>query len=1184
MTQLFTNNATSKLAADITAAATSLTLQAGDGAKFPNPGAGDDFLLTLFQLFGTAEINHEILLVTARAGDVLTVVRAQEGTTAKAFNTGDPAELRLTAGAVLPARAGALTGALNEAQTVTLASTASMLIGSAKANTIIISGSTTINAFDTAPIGAIRRTRFQGALTLTHNVIANTILGGASMITAAGDWCEWISIGAGKWEMMNYTRASGNALGVVSLDKGGTGATTAAAARAALGAAPLVSPTLTDNVTVSGNAEVGATWASGAGGKYTRLFYRASDDTFGLYLFDGSGGTTRLRFVGRTGAMLLSEGGGNVVVGASAEFSGEKLQVAGAVKATGGFVGDLTGNVAGNVSGNVIGNVTGNVTGSAGSAGKLQTARKINGVAFDGTADITVADSSKLALTGHVGLLNSGMSLGISGSDLNNLTATGFYRGNPLTNAPDTGWWYVMVEGHDNTGAAAGWAKQTVTSYGSGNSYPAGATFVRVKTSDSWSLWRRVGLAGGDPAVEFAASNVTASGSVIASGAGGFMSSTYVANGRNPIWRFGSAQGYGLSYFQQNAGINNLDTIGLHFGAPTAGGSAFQFVSDGTSFFGNRVTSYAGGFRAQGGGDLAFQPAAGSNDNGDIVWINGDGSERHRLWTEIGTNTMLYRYNGGTAYSLWHSGNMNPSESADPSSIVRRTTNGYINGNYIYMTDDGNPGGNGNAVTSIITKKGDDYYRSSNAASVKAFLKYSGADVFTDRMDWTKDIWISRHLRWQNYGNGHIIFDASSGAAPEGKAIDRVNSSVPWSSTYPTLMGWNGNETYGVRVDSARVADNVSWGGISGKPIFMVDQGSAAIGNTDSLTAPGYYNLTTSGDSLCMLVLAPGGSTNITQIQFHYNGWMKFRNKTDGANWTGWKDVLTNVNIGNYRAASAGSADISGTTSRVRLVQGQDAAFHWEGQPGQPAWLWGGSEPTNMYVYDPRNFSVGYATTANQLSGPAHTNGSDGWWRSSGNTGWYNETYAVGIFAESANLVKVYNGASFQTEGNSYANRFLGNAGSAAAPTYGFNNDGDSGMYSGGDGTLYFCVNSSYVGGWAGNNFTSTGNITAFSDERLKTNWRPVQDDFVAKLAQVKAGVYDRTDIDLTQAGVGAQSWRELLPETVTEDKDGNLGVNYGQAALVSSVELAKKVVQLENSLAQAMELIALLKQKVDLQ
>ena len=53
-------------------------------------------------------------------------------------------------------------------------------------------------------------------------------------------------------------------------------------------------------------------------------------------------------------------------------------------------VGTLEGNVTGNLTGNVTGNITGDVTGNADTATALETARNINGVSFDGTADITV--------------------------------------------------------------------------------------------------------------------------------------------------------------------------------------------------------------------------------------------------------------------------------------------------------------------------------------------------------------------------------------------------------------------------------------------------------------------------------------------------------------------------------------------------------------------------------------------------------------------------------------------------------------------------------------------------------------------------------------------------------------------------------------------------------------------------
>ena len=105
----------------------------------------------------------------------------------------------------------------------------------------------------------------------------------------------------------------------------------------------------------------------------------------------------------------------------------------------------------------------------------------------------------------------------------------------------------------------------------------------------------------------------------------------------------------------------------------------------------------------------------------------------------------------------------------------------------------------------------------------------------------------------------------------------------------------------------------------------------------------------------------------------------------------------------------------------------------------------------------------------------------------------------------------------------------------------------------------------------AGNSICS-GNVTAYSDERLKTNWQPMPENFVSQLAQVKVGVYDRIDgSKLTQVGVGAQSLQTLLPQAVdkADDEMGTLSVNYGSAALASAVELAKYVTALEQRISQ---------------
>lgn len=90
----FKNNAFSTLDAAIAASDVGLTVAYGDGTLFPAAGAGDYFYLTI--QISEDDVTHEIVKVTARSGDSMTIVRAQEGTTARAFSAGALCALRVT--------------------------------------------------------------------------------------------------------------------------------------------------------------------------------------------------------------------------------------------------------------------------------------------------------------------------------------------------------------------------------------------------------------------------------------------------------------------------------------------------------------------------------------------------------------------------------------------------------------------------------------------------------------------------------------------------------------------------------------------------------------------------------------------------------------------------------------------------------------------------------------------------------------------------------------------------------------------------------------------------------------------------------------------------------------------------------------------------------------------------------
>jgi microcystin-dependent protein len=91
-----TNGAYSTLASSLGSAATTMTIQAGHGARFPSISAGDFTFITLQD----SSNNIEIVKATARSTDTFTIVRAQEGTTARAYASADIVELRYTAAVV----------------------------------------------------------------------------------------------------------------------------------------------------------------------------------------------------------------------------------------------------------------------------------------------------------------------------------------------------------------------------------------------------------------------------------------------------------------------------------------------------------------------------------------------------------------------------------------------------------------------------------------------------------------------------------------------------------------------------------------------------------------------------------------------------------------------------------------------------------------------------------------------------------------------------------------------------------------------------------------------------------------------------------------------------------------------------------------------------------------------------
>ena len=91
---LFTNNASTTLALGIGISDTTINLYVGSGSLFPSPVNSNYFYISMIS---SSTNSTEIMKCTGRSGDTLTVVRAQDGTSAQTWSVGDRVELRVTA-------------------------------------------------------------------------------------------------------------------------------------------------------------------------------------------------------------------------------------------------------------------------------------------------------------------------------------------------------------------------------------------------------------------------------------------------------------------------------------------------------------------------------------------------------------------------------------------------------------------------------------------------------------------------------------------------------------------------------------------------------------------------------------------------------------------------------------------------------------------------------------------------------------------------------------------------------------------------------------------------------------------------------------------------------------------------------------------------------------------------------
>jgi cytoskeletal protein CcmA (bactofilin family) len=249
----------------------------------------------------------------------------------------------------------------------------------------------------------------------------------------------------------------------------------------------------------------------------------------------------------------------------------------------------------------------------------------------------------------------------------------------------------------------------------------------------------------------------------------------------------------------------------------------------------------------------------------------------------------------------------------------------------------------------------------------------------------------------QNTSIQYSFNQANSGFTQANSAFTKANNSI---QSVSGTSGRTSTSTTGNTVSVDLVSTGVTpgtYGSSSAVPQVTIDQyGRISTATTQAINAVTSfsYNVsnytftigTSSGTNFSSQITSlpnsalanytisgiPLGST----LPTHTPGSYIDGNGYNGSAAQTWNIHASPNNTGGYIVARDGSGNFSagymyGTSQNADYVNNDAAAmrFHWNGQGGQPAWLWGGNDASNMYLYNPSNFNVNYATTSGTAYG-----------------------------------------------------------------------------------------------------------------------------------------------------------------------------------------------------------------------
>ena len=317
--------------------------------------------------------------------------------------------------------------------------------------------------------------------------------------------------------------------------------------------------------------------------------------------------------------------------------------------------------------------------------------------------------------------------------------------------------------------------------------------------------------------------------------------------------------------------------------------------------------------------------------------------------------------------------------------IWRRTAVTYGDGSSEYM-----PSPNGVCITGNTGAKGD----TGEGIKSTAITYQAGASGTTvPTGTWSASIPAadtSKPYLWTRtiitYTDNTTSTSYSVGATPEGmvqkkKIISEINQSAEEISIKAEKISLEGlvtaNENFKVLEDGSIEAKN---GKFTGEIYATSGKFEGEIVSSKATITGGSVNIASDGNKLAYIALTStnvpigyGDKIGTIATQIGSDGIAcqseKFRGDFNALGIylaEGYENEWYFYSSPNGTHASILSADVlsvSGNLTVSGTING--IRWNWSGQGGQPSWLWGGNDGANMYVYNPSNFSVNYAKSAN---------------------------------------------------------------------------------------------------------------------------------------------------------------------------------------------------------------------------